>query len=143
MSFKKRTITTNATSRKRKRYNNDDEEEDCEIVQELVQQTKLLQQGRARLKGSDMTPNREIKMAKQKNDESDFSGLKFGLNSFQPQVDLPTALQHKMNAYIEEKLKHLRKAKSFFDEPELSSKYHASSSCDHLEADQKEQQENA
>eukprot|EP01124_Arcella_intermedia_P025440 TRINITY_DN4555_c0_g1_i4.p1 TRINITY_DN4555_c0_g1~~TRINITY_DN4555_c0_g1_i4.p1 ORF type:complete len:196 (-),score=64.00 TRINITY_DN4555_c0_g1_i4:62-649(-) len=113
MSFKKRNQNSTKT-RKRKLQEVDTPNEDEDQLLDLVQQTKLLQQGRARLKGSDLTPNREVKQLKSKNDESDFSQLKFGLNSFHPQVDLPVTLQEKMDAYIEDKLANLVKGSRSF-----------------------------
>jgi len=118
MSFKKRIKNSNLRKRKRDDENNNPEEpeDQREKVLELVEQTKLVQQGRKLLRGCDMTPNREVKFTKSKNEnDSDFASLKYGLNSLHPQIDLPSNLQVKMDAYIEERLQHLKGTRNSLD----------------------------
>jgi len=105
MSFKKRT-TKNSNKRKREDNEKEKEEEEKEEqeTEELVARTKLVQQARNRSKGLDVTSEGMSKKRK-KEDDSDFASLKFGLNHFQPQVDLPDQLKKKMETFIEENLK--------------------------------------
>lgn len=103
MSFKKR-VPKNTNKRRR-----DDNEKDNEVeevqdeTEELVARTKLVQQGRNRSKGLDITSGASKR--RKREDDSDFASLKFGMNHFQPQVDLPEQLKQKMEDYIVDHLK--------------------------------------